>query len=107
MSGENSVPESIPLANGEVVPPGEAEATAAILRLVEAKVRDAARTDPPARRDAHPKGHGCVKAEFRVLDDLPPELRVGLFASPRRYDTWIRFSNGNPTPQADSKGDGR
>jgi catalase len=107
MSGQNSANDSPPPINGEVIPPGEAEATRAIIQLVEAKVRDAARTDPPARRDAHPKGHGCVRAEFRILHDLPPELRVGLFAAPRGYDAWIRYSNGNPTPQADSKGDGR
>jgi catalase len=115
MSGENSANESSfaaypparPLGNGEVVPPGEAEATQAVLKLVEANVRAAFQTDPPARRDAHPKGHGVVKAEFRILDDLPPEFRIGLFATPRRYDAWIRFSNGNPTPQADNKGDGR
>jgi catalase len=69
-------------------------------------VREAAKTGP-AMRDAHPKGHGCVRAEFRILEGLPPALRVGLFVSPRRYDAWIRFSNGNPAPQADSKGDGR
>ena len=106
MSGPNSA-QATPPINGEMIPPGEAEATRAVLQLVEAKVREAARTDPPARRDAHPKGHGCVRAEFRILDDLPPELRVGLFADPRPYDAWIRYSNGNPTPQADSKGDGR
>jgi catalase len=107
MSGQNSSDDTLPPINGEVIPPGEAEATRAVLQVVEAKVRDAARTDPPARRDAHPKGHGCVRAEFRILDNLPPELRVGLFATPGSHDAWIRYSNGNPTPQADSKGDGR
>ncbi len=107
MSGQNAPIDPLPPINGEVIPPGEAEATRAVLRVVEAHVRAAARTDPPARRDAHPKGHGVVRAEFRIFDDLPPELRVGLFATPRRYDAWIRYSNGNPTPQADSKGDGR
>jgi catalase len=76
------------------------------VQFVEGKVRDAAKNGP-AMRDAHPKGHGVVRAEFRVLDGLPPELRVGLFATPRSFDAWIRFSNGNPTPQDDSKGDGR
>jgi catalase len=111
MSGQNpdidTIPPAYPPSNGEVIPPGEAAATQAVLKLVEANVRAAFQTDPPARRDAHPKGHGCVKAEFRILDDVPPEFRIGLFATPRRYDAWIRYSNGNPTPQADNKGDGR
>jgi hypothetical protein len=104
MSGQYS---PLPPINGEIIPPGEAEATQAIVQVVEANVRAAAQTDPPAKRDAHPKGHGAVRATFRILDDLPAELRVGLFAVPRTYDAWIRYSNGNPTPQADTKGDGR
>jgi hypothetical protein len=105
--GTSSATDTMPPINGEVIPPGEAEAMRSILQVVENNVRQAAKTDPPARRDAHPKGHGCVKAEFRILDDLPVHLRVGLFARPMTYNAWIRYSNGNPTPQADSKGDGR
>jgi hypothetical protein len=57
------------------------------------------------RRDAHPKTHGVVRAYFIVEPDLPPELRVGLFARSRRYKTWIRFSNQSATIQPDSKRD--
>ena len=35
----------------------------------------------------------CVQAEFTVLDNLAPELRVGLFAQPRTYKASIRFAN--------------
>ena len=35
-----------------------------------------------------------MRASFRVLDDLPPECRVGLFSEPATYDAQIRFSNG-------------
>jgi hypothetical protein len=92
---------------GEVRPPDEARATQTILASIEEKVRAAAAADPPARRDAHPKAHGCVRAEFRVLDDLPPALRVGLFARPRSFAAWIRFSNGSAKPGPDRVGDGR
>jgi hypothetical protein len=57
------------------------------------------------RRDAHPKMHGVVKAEFTVLPNLPANLRVGVFAEPRTYQAWIRFSNQNGTIQADSARD--
>lgn len=60
----------------------------------------------PARRDAHAKAHGCVKARVTV-PALPADLRVGVFAEPRTYFAWIRYSNGNGTPQPDSVGDGR
>jgi hypothetical protein len=51
----------------------------------------------------HPKGPmlrynqgrqtACVQAEFTVLADLEPELRVGFFAEPVTYGAWIRFAN--------------
>ena len=57
------------------------------------------------RRDAHPKMHGVVKAEFTVEPDLPPELRVGVFSEPRTYQAWIRFSNQFDTINPDSTRD--
>jgi len=58
-------------------------------------------TDASAKR--HPTGvvprfnqgraAGCVDAEFTVPDQLPAELRVGLFAQPGTYPARIRFAN--------------
>ena len=56
-------------------------------------------------RDTHAKGHAAVRATFTVESDLPAELKVGLFATPRTYPAWVRISNLNPTPQADAKRD--
>lgn len=61
----------------------------------------------PAKRDAHAKHHGCVKAEFMVETNLPDELKVGIFREPRTFPTWVRFSNGARESQADAKGDTR
>lgn len=47
------------------------------------------------RRGQHPKAHGVVLARFEVLDDIPSEYKVGLFAHPAIYTCYIRFSNGN------------
>ena len=61
-----------------------------------------------ARRDAHPKAHGCVKAEFRIVDTLPATLAKGMFIPGQTYQAWIRFSNGSADPtRADIKGDAR
>lgn len=90
----------------EQVPSGEAEAIAVIVAEAQRRVREAAR-DRPARRDAHPKPHGTVKASFRVLDSVPPSLRAGIFAEAREFEAWIRFSNGAEVPAPDSAGDGR
>lgn len=51
-------------------------------------------TPPFVKRDAHPKMHGCVQAEFRIDDDVPDDLQHGVFARPgKTYLAWIRFSN--------------
>ncbi len=93
-------------SNGEAVPADEDAAIRQIARMIEESVRADAK-DSPARRDAHPKAHGCVKAEFRVLDKLPEEVRVGLFGEARAYPAWIRYSNGAGKVQDDAVGDAR
>ncbi len=88
----------------ESVPPGEIEDIARI----EAKIRrqfdkeNPAGGPEPARRDQHPKAHGCVAAEFVVEDGLPPELRRGLFREPRSYPAWVRFSSSSPQMRPDT-----
>ena len=52
-------------------------------------------------RDAHPKAHGLVRAEFIVVDSLPEELQHGVFAQPRKFDALIRFSAGGVSVQSD------
>jgi hypothetical protein len=107
----NEMPELIAdnlcgLAPLEVRPASEAAAVTSIVQAIEGRVRAAAAT-APAQRDAHPKMHGCVQAEFRVLEDLPASMRVGLFEQPRSFQTWVRFSNGSGRQQPDAVGDGR
>ncbi len=57
------------------------------------------------RRDAHPKMHGLVKAEFCIEPNLPPELALGLFKEAKSWPAWIRFSNQNEKAQSDTEGD--
>jgi hypothetical protein len=47
-----------------------------------------------------------VKAKFEVAADLPAELRHGVFAEPRSFDAYVRFSNGKgwDDRQADAHG---
>ncbi|MFZ5699612.1 MAG: catalase family protein [Pseudomonadota bacterium] len=61
-----------------------------------------------ARRDAHPKAHGCVRAEFQVKEKIPDNLAKGIFVPGKTYQAWIRFSNGSRDPtRADIKRDAR
>jgi hypothetical protein len=57
-------------------------------------------------RGGNTKTHGIVRGEFIVHDNLPSELRHGIFAEPRTYRAWVRFSGPGPyiTPDIDDVG---
>jgi hypothetical protein len=56
-------------------------------------------------RDAHPKMHGFVEADFTVHDHLPVAYKIGVFAQAKSFKTWVRFSNANGQRQPDIKRD--
>ena len=87
--------------------PAEDAAVDAIAAILQASVRNSTLPGGVARRDAHPKHHAIVRAEFRVATNLPAELRHGVFAEPRTFPAWIRLSNGSPRVQPDRKRDQR
>lgn len=49
-----------------------------------------------AQRFGNTKTFGVVRAELTVLPDLPENLRHGVFAEPRTYRAWVRFSGPGP-----------
>jgi hypothetical protein len=57
-------------------------------------------------RGGNTKTHGIVRGEFIVHDGLPAELRHGIYAQPRTYRAWVRFSGPGPyiTPDIDDVG---
>lgn len=57
-------------------------------------------------RGGNTKTHGIVRAEFVVHDNLPPELRHGIYAQPQTFRAWVRFSGPGPyiTPDIDDVG---
>jgi hypothetical protein len=92
--GERLYPEEMPIADKLSV-------------VIEESVRKQYSAGS-ARRDAHPKAHGCVKAEFNIVDTLPETLSKGMFVPGKTYQAWIRFSNGSGDPtRADIKRDAR
>lgn len=70
--------------------------------------RDHAPHRLPAQRDAHPKHHGTVEAEFIVDANIPDDLRHGVFAAAGgTYQAWVRFSNAfrvRPDMERDARG---
>jgi len=92
---------------GEVLYPDEQALARAIGLAIEKSIRSDY-LPGSARRDAHPKAHGCVRAEFEIVDTLPANLAKGVFIPGKTYQAWVRFSNGSRDPnRADSKGDAR
>ncbi len=88
----------------ESIPVDESKYTENLVARLKAKIIK----DNPTGimcRDAHPKMHGLVKAEFIVESDLPPELKIGVFKEPKTYKAWIRFSNQNGNISPDKDGD--
>ena len=57
-------------------------------------------------RGGNTKTQGIVRAEFIVHDGLPAALRHGVYAEPRSWRAWVRFSGPGPyiTPDIDDVG---
>jgi hypothetical protein len=86
----------------EVIPPDEDkrfEYFTSVLSDIQAKAH--------AGRALHAKGSLGAEAEFEVLADVPADARHGMFDTPKKYPTLVRFSNGAPRKQSDKKPDVR
>jgi hypothetical protein len=57
-------------------------------------------------RGGNTKTQGIVRGEFVIHDNLPERFRHGVFAEPRSYRAWVRFSGPGPyvTPDIDDVG---
>jgi len=58
------------------------------------------------QRTGNTKTHGLVRGEVAIRGDLPEHMRKGIFAQPRTYRAWVRFSGPGPyiTPDIDDVG---
>ena len=90
----STISTGVPPTAGNTARPDESALTAEFIAFL----KDASlKRDPsgPVHRFNQGRHSGCVRAEFTVLDHLPPELRVGLFSAPRTFEAWIRFANAS------------
>ncbi|HEY8834299.1 MAG TPA: catalase family protein [Chthoniobacterales bacterium] len=57
-------------------------------------------------RGGNTKTQGIVRGEFIVHENLPAQFRHGIYAEPRAYRAWVRFSGPGPyiTPDIDDPG---
>src|SRR5258708_12073413 len=52
-------------------------------------------------RAGNTKTHGLVRGELIIADNLPESFRHGLFATPKTYRCWVRFSAPGPHIEPD------
>ena len=76
----------------EYPPTDEAATTARLIELTRRALEERHASGKTLRfnQARHP---GCVRAEVAVDEGLDADLRVGLFAEPGAYPTWIRFAS--------------
>lgn len=73
--------------------PDEAETAAAIVKSLRGINEKVFKDTGHAVRSVHAKGHGMMNGTLRVLDNLPPQLAQGLFATPgAMYPVLMRIS---------------
>jgi hypothetical protein len=103
----NKLPEGTNLLIGREYPPADEDKY--IQQMITDLQGQLKKLYPEGKtlRQTHPKMHGCVRAEFTILDNLDNDLKVGLFKEPKTYEAYIRFSNASTFIQADSKKDVR
>ena len=80
----------------ECQPDGENELIEKVMIASLERLRSQRETSLTAStpRGQHPKSHGCLRAEFTVSDDIPTDLRHGIFRTARPYPALVRFSSG-------------
>ncbi len=90
-----------PALGREYPQPGEAELVAEMVSLATAATKP---QQGCIRRGQHAKATGCVRAVFTVRDDVPVDLRHGVFRRPgQSFPAVVRFSNSAETIDPDRR----
>ncbi|MDJ0804734.1 MAG: catalase family protein [Desulfobacterales bacterium] len=80
--------------------PDEKQSLDAIIDLMADQMRG--HFKPGAyERGGNTKTHGVLRATVTIRDDLPDHCRQGVFATPRSYPAYVRFSGPGPDVPAD------
>lgn len=87
----------------EEVPIGEGTAIESMIETLQGQLREKyLNRGTHARRDAHPKTTGLVRARFIVDPNCPSELRYGILdGRAKEFAALVRFSNGFPKVRSD------
>jgi len=91
--------EGLKLAEGRPLP-GEEAALDSIIESMGAYMRQHYKPGE-FQRAGNTKTHGIVRGEVIVRDDVPAHMRHGVFAEPKTFRAWVRFSGPGPDSPAD------
>ena len=81
----------------------------AVTKAVKDYLEDLSQRHPfqPMRRGQHARSIACLKANFKVLENIPKEYRHGVFAQPNSYKAWVRISPGQSDIKTDKEAHAR
>jgi len=91
--------EGLALAE-EKIDPDEEESLDQIIDLMADQMRSHFKPGG-YERGGNTKTHGIVRATVTIRDDLPEHCRKGIFAEPKSYKAYVRFSGPGPDVPAD------
>lgn len=80
--------------------PGEAETVDRMIETIAAYMNSQYKPGE-YQRGGNTKTHGVVRGEVVIRDDIPKELRRGVFAEPKTYRAWVRLSGPGPDSPKD------
>lgn len=86
----------------EQIPEDEAQTSKELVETLRSIMETTFSDRGHADRSVHAKGHGLLRGELTVLDNLPPELAQGAFARPATLPVYLRLST-NPGDILDDK----
>jgi hypothetical protein len=87
-------PDGLQIAEEKIQPDEEAHLDD-IITTFKAQLRDL--WEPGYfERGGNTKTHAVLRAEFIVREDLPENLRRGVFATPKTYPAWVRYAGPGP-----------
>jgi hypothetical protein len=92
-------PEGLGIAEERAVP-GEEACIASIIADMGEYMREQY-TPGHYERAGNTKTHGVVRGTFVVRDDVPAQLRHGVFFRPHSFRAWVRFAGPGPASPQD------
>ncbi|MGE0599988.1 MAG: catalase family protein [Dehalococcoidia bacterium] len=80
--------------------PGEAETVERMIQTIAAYLKSQYKPGE-FQRGGNTKTHGVVRGEVTINANIPERMKRGIFAEPRTFRAWVRFSGPGPDSPKD------